>query len=432
MSQDHPPVAPSRPKRALFSLILVLLVLGVFEAAARVYVGWQIGPSVLFFGTRWSHEVVAMAPERSAVLRDVYQRGLRGYDDANHNVRQHQNARGGYSKYFPHQLRTTYDADTGEKYPVRINDRGFRGPDWSAEKPAGVVRVAALGASSTLGYNDPDDGTYPAILERELDAAGCASRYEVMNFGIPHLTSAEIVALFLAEAVPLAPDVVTFYEGLNDAASIEGEGGSHAAPPRPRSAFQSAGIWTRDHLVLGALADEIVKERMRRYTAGDVKEYLAGRPEGFVANLERLRQECAARGILLVVVKQQARSLLVPREMIHGVTYADEVAQVREKLAREGWVGQRERFFLAHAEILAAEERWAKAAGVPFVDAAAALDGDREVLVSWVHLSRRGNQMLAEAIAPEILRLTCPPGATTAAARGAPPPAAPPRRGPSG
>jgi hypothetical protein len=42
---------------------------------------------------------------------------------------------------------------------------------------------------------------------------------------------------------------------------------------------------------------------------------------------------------------------------------------------------------------------------VPFVDVVKALDQDRDVLVSWVHLSPRGNRMIADAFAEEIKQL---------------------------
>jgi hypothetical protein len=59
--------------------------------------------------------------------------------------------------------------------------------------------------------------------------------------------------------------------------------------------------------------------------------------------------------------------------------------------------------FLAHSFLVKDLEVWAKENNVPFVDAIAELDNDRDVMVSWVHLSPRGNRMLAEALAEKIL-----------------------------
>src|SRR5204862_98517 len=81
----------------------------------------------------------------------------------------------------------------------------------------------ALGGSSTFGYGSNDNETYPSHLQARLNER-CKSqrRYEVINLGIPHLTSTMIRELFIAEGIPLAPDVVVFYEGYNDSATTPG------------------------------------------------------------------------------------------------------------------------------------------------------------------------------------------------------------------
>ena len=77
----------------------------------------------------------------------------------------------------------------------------------------------ATGASSTYGYHARDDFTYPATLERLLNERN-DGRYEVINLGIPHYTTSNIVALLREEALDYEPDLVTLYSGHNDAASI--------------------------------------------------------------------------------------------------------------------------------------------------------------------------------------------------------------------
>ena len=229
---------------------------------------------------------------------------------------------------------------------------------------------------------------------------------------------------FLAEGGSFRPDVVTFYEGINDSAD-DGESAAEKVT-KVHSATSIVKQWFREHFVLPFLIHEIDDERGRQYDSAQVEATAKRRPEQFVENLARLRDECRNRGIQFVVGKQQARSLLVPRESIKGVTYADEVARVREKLTREGHVNTHEINFLVHDRILAAEERWARDNAVPVADIVAALDRDRDVLVSWVHLNPRGNAMVADTYAREILNLTCRPGGDGLQAS---PPAAPQPRG---
>jgi hypothetical protein len=46
---------------------------------------------------------------------------------------------------------------------------------------------------------------------------------------------------------------------------------------------------------------------------------------------------------------------------------------------------------------------------VTYVDTIAALDARRDVLMSWVHLNREGNAIIAEALSGPILEKTCKP-----------------------
>ena len=167
----------------------------------------------------------------------------------------------------------------------------------------------------------------------------------------------------------------------------------------------------REHLLISFLYHEIVSDPAETYDAAHIEAVAAGRPERVVESLERLRNECRERNMLFVVGKQQARSLLIPREKLKGVTYADEIELVRQKLHEEGRVSRMEMNFLVHERVLAAEQRWALENDVPFADVVAALDHDRDVLVSWVHLNPRGNAMIADTYAREILGRTCPRGA---------------------
>ncbi len=65
--------------------------------------------------------------------------------------------------------------------PFRVNDRGFRGADYSLEKPENVYRIIVTGASVPLGSGVADDETMFAVLERALNEALPGHRVEVLN-----------------------------------------------------------------------------------------------------------------------------------------------------------------------------------------------------------------------------------------------------------
>jgi len=92
-----------------------------------------------------------------------------------------------------------------------FNNFGFVGRDFAYAKPPGVIRIAALGASTTA------DG-YPAMLEEYLNTkvAGQSNRFEVMNFGVGYWTSAHVLVNFVLNVLDFAPDYIIIHQAAND------------------------------------------------------------------------------------------------------------------------------------------------------------------------------------------------------------------------
>src|SRR5262245_44239882 len=185
MRQASARTSLSRKKRLLFWLILSCVPVLTLELGLRVYFAFQVGPSMLLYGTRLAHK-----------NGDVHSGDMSIHDT--------------YFKYYPHQERFTRDGETGKLLRVTINSSGFRGREFRKQKDPGVIRIVTLGASSTFGFSNRDEDTYPYRLEQLLnDEAPSGDRFEVINLGIPHLKSRQILSLFENEALPLQPDVVT-------------------------------------------------------------------------------------------------------------------------------------------------------------------------------------------------------------------------------
>ena len=60
--------------------------------------------------------------------------------------------------------------------PVTINAHGSRGSEFSAQKPADVVRILSLGDSRTFGWGVADGETFSARLQELLQRA-CAGTW---------------------------------------------------------------------------------------------------------------------------------------------------------------------------------------------------------------------------------------------------------------
>lgn len=348
------------------AIVTVLLL----EVGLRAFTAWELGAHHLLYGTRFHFK----------------------HGDEERTVGQTGETARGYLKYAPYQVVRDKDQH-GRTFTARINNHGFRGRDFDLRKRAGTSRVVTLGSSSTFGYHDRDDETYPFLLERALDAQRPGA-FEVLNMGIPHNTSRQIVALFEEEVLPAEPDVVTFYEGVNDTVVYQ-------APWLAR--LEARLLLARYLTSLGFGAET--------FDRAEAEAHARRVAAAFYAHLSRLASACAERGIRFVVVSQQAKSLAIPREEIEGIGYEDEYRLLAAKLER-GRLGQFELAFVIHHHLMERLPAWAAASGVEYVDGIAALDRDRHELTSWVHLTPRANRILAAAIARTILAPGPPRGRT--------------------
>lgn len=97
-----------------------------------------------------------------------------------------------------------------------INSLGFRGSEFTYERPAGTVRIVCMGDSSTYGWMVLEENTYPRILENMLNAGTDRSvRYHVINAGVLGNSSSAAPRRFDKQIVRLNPDIVTLYYGVN-------------------------------------------------------------------------------------------------------------------------------------------------------------------------------------------------------------------------
>ncbi|MEM8574323.1 MAG: SGNH/GDSL hydrolase family protein [Pseudomonadota bacterium] len=405
-----------------FVFYVVITTLLVLELLLRGYFALQIGPRVLAYGTPWYRN--AIGEHRKRQLATQYDRELAAWNENEDNldmVSEHENAKGGYLKFFPNEPRYFKDIDSGEVVRVKINAHGFRGDDYTIDKPEGVIRVLTLGASSTFGFYSRDGETYPHYLEERLNAR-CQDddkRFQVINFAIPHARAEEIRSMLVAEGLSLSPDVITFYEGRNDSYRIHPMDFRQAGAAHTQEmsgALERAWSWVTRVFVLMRFADEL-SSTSKEVTADRALESLNAVSErtsrAFIADMDEIRQLAHQRGIVFVVANQQANSKswfgipVAERYSMKGVTYSEEVANIERILGRGEAISGYEFNFLIHDRLMRDLESWARENELPFVDVIRVLDQERHHLVSWVHLDAYGNGLIADAFADEILVHVC-------------------------
>ncbi len=124
-----------------------------------------------------------------------------------------------------------YTPASGERHPryrflpdattplgLVTNHMGWRGPPIELVKPARVVRVAFIGASTTVNSHFYPY-SYPELVGGWLNlwaaARGLDVRFEAINTGRESMDSTDIEAIVRTELLPFRPDLVVYYEGAN-------------------------------------------------------------------------------------------------------------------------------------------------------------------------------------------------------------------------
>jgi hypothetical protein len=176
---DRTAKRPALPawKRLLFALVPLLLLAGVLEGVARV-AGWD-RPSL--------HSVPL--PEERVGLIEPHPTRFWSLRPETHAV--------------------------WENTRISVNRQGTRGEDVPDRQP-GDLRILSLGESSTFGSGVSDEETYSARLEAILRAALPERRPTVVNAGVPAYSSFQSLVFFEERGAEFQPDIVLFYHEVND------------------------------------------------------------------------------------------------------------------------------------------------------------------------------------------------------------------------
>lgn len=197
--------------------------------------------------------------------------------------------------------------------PVVINNRGFRGTAFTAQKPDGVFRILCLGDSTTFGWSVADDETYPHELGILLNKRHPKGRFQVLNLGVTGYTSLQGRELFLGEAADYEPDLVLFAFGPNDRLPALRSDAEHLA----------AGTWKISSLQVALSRSQVYKllragviylERRRQGLSLDSRTLLPRlkrkvSPEEFAANAAAVKQRAQELGADFILLNVDFPSL---------------------------------------------------------------------------------------------------------------------------
>jgi len=130
------------------------------------------------------------------------------------------------SLFKPHPFKSFVLRENNSGDFDKTNSFGYRNKEFYKDKEKGVFRIVCAGGSTTYSSGAADDeSTYPAYLEKYLNASSIKTKksnfkFEVINAGIPAYNSLQNLIDLQTWLIYLKPDLIIFMTGLNDVICI--------------------------------------------------------------------------------------------------------------------------------------------------------------------------------------------------------------------
>jgi len=304
------------------------------------------------------------------------------------NKKNHKTEKPGPANYPLHQGRFTF----GE---YRTNNLGFaNGESGSAPitipKPAGVIRVVCIGASTTQNYLEENGKvySYPLELECYLLKSGIQN-FEVHNCGQGGYNSADILVRFILQIIDTGPDVVVLYHAYNDIRAYFTPGFSSDYSHARRNLgevywkFKLASFIPEFHLkVANYLINQWLPVNVRysllSHVTKGIPDYRLSPDEGlntYRRNLQTIADVCKARGIKLILSTYCHYLHVGIRDDPLHLLYAECVAK-ENQVVRE----------------------ISRASGIPLVDNATLMPMEDTYFVDSIHFSPAGMTRIAQNV----------------------------------
>lgn len=289
----------------------------------------------------------------------------------------------------------------GREFVVAIDGHGFRSRSLEppgTPKPPGTYRIFFVGGSTTENIALPDEETFPAIVEAELQPR-VTRTLRCVNAGLSGNLVSDTFSIVAHRVLPLEPDLVVALEGINDlCAGLAGEGEPAASAPAAPGLLEVARGSSRLLQLLGRatdrLSDEGRAERLRArrlatpFTPG--LDPARGLPR-YRRYLRLLAAVCKDAGVplLLLTMPSSYAEPMAPGldarlwmgNQDHGRVNAD-VATMRRGMA----------LFNEATREVAREE------GVLLLDLADAVPRDLDHFYDDCHYTARGSRVVAEQL----------------------------------
>lgn len=291
---------------------------------------------------------------------------------------------------------------TADGHEVRINKDGFRGPDYTYEKPGGTLRIVVFGGSAAFCYHAAGrENTWPTALELKLKVR-LRMPVEVVNLALPGFSSFKSKINYLCYGRAFHPDAIIVYHTWNDMQRFRAQ---ETTPYIPQPVSRNKPLWQliARQTQLGRRARHFLWTAKGRYLEGRLEEVHPGAdravgPKPFA--LERRNFE----DFVLLAENDGVLPVLATQALLASAENLDD-PEVRLAMAVPCGLMQMTLpvLVVAQDEISAIIEEVAREHGAVFLDGYNAVPHDLQHLCDNVHLHDVGALLLAEKFADGLL-----------------------------
>jgi hypothetical protein len=312
----------------------------------------------------------------------------------------------------------------GETLPSGLvtNAFGWRGAEIPLQKPPGTIRIAFVGASTTI---DPHDfaHSYPELVgywfNRYFRARSEPVKVDVINAGREGIGSTDIEAIVRSEIGPAEPDFVVYYEGANqfnvlgllERRSSDRPARPEEIPELPRPTTSMAGGLALGRLFARARANWLDRRREPPKPAYDLSwpSHLSeSTPDISRADLPLdlgtvLRDLDSISGVLKPMGARLILSSFVWLPEDGMVLSAAAHRHIYNQVNLTFWpVRYRDIRRMADFQNRVLEE-YARSRGVPFADVAAAMPRNPDLFSDAIHMTEEGCRLRAWIVFQSLL-----------------------------